>query len=166
MSAHLPGDLLGCFLPEERTIYLDARLTPIERRSVLAHELGHVRHGHPRTGRRSAQDVASEERQADRFAAFLLVDPEAYARLERIDPDPATIADELGVTRDIVDTFRTQCVTRLADASYAFPRMGRGQWSYRSAPFDPSDPTWRAEPEEPPDGSDAPDRPLPRRSPR
>lgn len=119
----LPGDLLGCFLPHERRIYLDARLTPAEQRSVLAHELGHVHFGHPGPDPRSPREIAREERRADRFAAELLIDPTEYARLERVSTELEYLADELGVTTDLVQVYRRDCLVRLDGMSYARPRL-------------------------------------------
>jgi len=130
VAAPLPEDLLGCFLPRERRIYLDIRLTPIERRSVLAHELGHVHLGHPRAEHPSAQDIEREERQADRFAAELLIDVAEYARLESISDDPEYLADELGVTPDLLEVYRTACLVRL-DAGAVVVRPGRGEVAWR-----------------------------------
>lgn len=122
--AHLDEDL-GCYVPQEQRIYLDLRLTPAQRRSVLAHELGHVHYGH-------CADSPLAERQADIFAARLLIDPEVYARLERVNPDQHHLADELGVTVDIVFTFEAHCLQRVRGITYAHPKMGVGQWVFRS----------------------------------
>ncbi|WP_137843815.1 ImmA/IrrE family metallo-endopeptidase [Microbacterium sp. 2FI] len=124
--AHLDEDL-GCFVPDEQRVYLDLRLTPAQRRSVLAHELGHVHYGHH-------ADSPLAERQADIYAARLLIDPAEYARLERINPDQHHIADELGVTIDVIYTFETNCLTRLRGVTYVHPRMGAAQWAYRAVP--------------------------------
>jgi Zn-dependent peptidase ImmA (M78 family) len=125
-AAHLPGDLLGCYLPDSRRIYIDLRLTPAERRSVLAHELGHAHYGH-------SCDSPSAERQAEAFAARLLIDPDTYAAHERVSHDEHHLADELNVTVELVRAYRAHCLTRLQGVSYARAKMGAGQWAFRGA---------------------------------
>ena len=98
-AAHLDGDLLGFYSHHERRIYFDIRLTPMERVEVVAHELGHAYHGH------SCDDDLSE-RQADRRAALLLVDPEAYRSAERENPHPRHIAESLGLSVHLVKVWR------------------------------------------------------------
>lgn len=112
------------YSPDEDRIYFDARLTPSERRSVVAHELGHAHYGH-------RCDTAVTERQADRYAARLLIDPARYAELERVNPDHHYIAEELGVTVDVVYTYESECLTRVRGITYAHSRLGIGQWAYR-----------------------------------
>lgn len=101
--ARLPEGMLGAWVPSKMRIYIDLGLTFNERRSVIAHELGHVHYGH-------RCDSGPNERQADAFAAQLLIDPKDYAMLERISTDAHYIADELGVTTEIVHDFRRFCL--------------------------------------------------------
>ena len=119
-------DLLGYYLPEHNLIVLRAGMTRAQTRSVLAHELGHAHYGH---------DCSSPtaERQADIYAARLLIDPARYAAIERYNSDQHHLADELGVTVDVVYTFEAHCLTQLRGVTYARPRMGLGQWQYRAA---------------------------------
>ncbi|PZE24648.1 hypothetical protein DEJ02_14765 [Curtobacterium sp. MCLR17_042] len=113
--AHLPGNMIGCYNPLEERVYADLRLTPFERRSVIAHELGHVYYGHTcDLGMASAI-----ERQADAFAASLLIDPIEYARCEMFNADVHAIADDLCVTVDIVKAFRRHILNRISDRTYA-----------------------------------------------
>lgn len=136
-TARLPEGMLGCYLPACSTICLDTGLTPAERRSVLAHELGHVHYGHacsdPPAGVPALRAVAAQERQADAFAARLVIDPAEYARLERIDPDADAIADELGVTVDLIEAYRRHCLTRVRGGVHALPRLRLAQWGHRDA---------------------------------
>lgn len=131
LSSRLPGDLLGCYVPRQRRIYLDSRLTPAERRSVLAHELGHAHHGHPCGDDPPPHVLRSRERQADVFAARLLIDAAEYARAERVDPSADAIADELGVTVELIGVYREHCLQRVGTAVYALPRPGAGQRAHR-----------------------------------
>lgn len=125
-AAHLEGDVLGLYSADEKRIYVDLRLTPAERRSVLAHELGHVYFGH--TG-----DSPANERIADRFAARTLIDPHTYAQLEALGLCTADIADELVVTEGVIYDYRTYCLSRLGEITYQRSHMGRGQWMFRGA---------------------------------
>lgn len=111
-AVHMPEGILGYYSPTEQRIYFDLSLTPRERRSVVAHELGHAYHGHDCSTPRN-------ERQADSYAAELLIDPEAYASAENISHDIAYLADELGVTEDLIRHFRKHCLQRLGRRTYA-----------------------------------------------
>ncbi|MFC7431022.1 MULTISPECIES: ImmA/IrrE family metallo-endopeptidase [unclassified Agrococcus] len=93
-------------------------LTHSEQRSVIAHELGHAYYGHDCTTERA-------EREADRWAADLLVDPEHYALLEREGADLHAIAESLDVTEDVVDAFRAHCLQRLGRRTYGTRIRGR-----------------------------------------
>lgn len=111
--AHFDDDptLLGYYNHEQQAIVLRFGLTPIEMRSVLAHELAHAFYG----------DICSaglNERRASRRAAQLLISPEAYAAAEAIDPAPSAIAEELQVTTDLIDTYQEQCLQRLGKLTY------------------------------------------------
>lgn len=110
-ASHLPDDVRGYYSPHERRIYFDLSLTPNERRATIAHELGHHHHGH---------DCSSpaNERQADVYAATLLIHPDDYAQVARVVEGRAEIADELNVTEDIVEAFERHCIERIGDAVY------------------------------------------------
>ncbi|CAN7263340.1 ImmA/IrrE family metallo-endopeptidase [Microbacterium foliorum] len=123
-AAHLDEDVLGYWSPDEGRIYFDLQLTPDERDTTIAHELGHVHYGH-------RCDTERNERQADTFAASLLIDPRAYAQAEATNPDTHHIAEELGVTVELVEFFETNCLTRLHGVTYAHARHGSRQWAHR-----------------------------------
>lgn len=129
-ACKLPGDMLGCYVPDQQRIYLDTRLTPAEQRTVLAHEIGHAYYGHGCTDGNATD--AAHERRADVYAARLLIDPAEYERLELIHPDPHLIADELGVTVGLVEIYRAHCLTALHGVTYADARDGSGQWAHRA----------------------------------
>lgn len=117
-AAHLPDGILGLYSPEESRVYFDFALTPFERTTTIAHELGHAHFDHH-------CDSERNERQANTFAAELLIDPAEYAMFERISSDATYIADELGVTVDLVQHFREHCLQRLGVRTYSTRPHGR-----------------------------------------
>lgn len=125
--AYLPRDRRGVYDDINARVIYAIDLTPIEQVSVFAHELGHAYYRHTCTADPDA------ERQADIYAARLLIDPEIYADLERLSSDVEWIAEELGVIPELVDVWQRHCLTRLRGITYARPKMGVGQWRYRSA---------------------------------
>lgn len=122
----LPGSTRGLYDNEERRIYLHTRLTAFERRSTLAHELGHAHYGHSCSTKRG-------EHQARAYAARLLIDPAEYARLERVNPDTHWLAEEFSVTPQIIHDYEQFHLTRVRGLTYAHARLGAGQWAYRAA---------------------------------
>lgn len=85
-------------------IVLNQRKPMLTQRVTLAHELGHAWHGHDWT---RAHDRERDERQADAYAARLLISPTDYAFAERIvGCHPGALAKELGVTRRLVELWR------------------------------------------------------------
>lgn len=111
-ATHMPPGVLGYYEPAAARIWFDLSLTPAERHSVIAHEIGHHHYGHTCDGSRA-------EREADFFAASLLVDPEEYARLERISTDVNFLADEFGVTVQVIRDFQRYCLKRIGDRVYS-----------------------------------------------
>jgi|GEM_PF-1005314 len=120
--ARLPPDWLGAYDDAGRRILLARGLTPVEQRCVLAHELGHALHGH-------AGGSAADERAAERFAARVLIDPVALRAASAWARDDHELADELGVTVDVVRDYRAlpgsaACVSARGSAP-ARPRAAR-----------------------------------------
>lgn len=97
--AHLDEDLLGFYDHDASEIVVGLSLTMPELKEVLAHELGHALHCHDCSNRKN-------ERQADRYAAKLLVNSSDYAAAERIADHPALIANELGLTEKVVRDYQ------------------------------------------------------------
>lgn len=120
--AHLPAPYRGFYDHANARVIYDFNLTPIERRTVVAHELGHVFYGHTTYGVRAQEDAA------DLYAARLLIDPSEYARLEAILPCSESIADELDVEVKLVRAFQ-RSLTRLDGVTYA--KSARGQFRLR-----------------------------------
>ncbi|WP_347754504.1 ImmA/IrrE family metallo-endopeptidase [Agrococcus sp. ProA11] len=96
--APLPTGWLGAYDHTAARIMLAPGLTPVEQRSVLAHELGHAL-------RMDSGESAPAERAAERFAALLLVDPAALRSASAWARDEDELAEELGVTVDIVRSY-------------------------------------------------------------
>lgn len=110
--AHLPPPYRGYYDAEEKAVVYDFALPPRERRYVLAHELGHAFFDH------RCRDDAAAEAAADRYAARVLVDPQAYARAASANPDPHAIADELDVPVEMVRRWEETALRRLGSATY------------------------------------------------
>lgn len=124
-AARLEPGVLGEWYEDEREIYFDLRLSPTEQVCVIAHELGHAHHGH------ACEDDQRAEDQADEHAARLLVDPAEYARVERLGLNQHDIAEELGVTVEVLNVFMQRCLVKLRGVTYTQSRMGTGQWLHR-----------------------------------
>ena len=117
--AHLPEPYRGFYDSARRIVVYGFDLTPVEKVSVLAHELGHAFYDHQCYG-----DSAAEE-AADRYAARLLIDPLEYASAESIDASPDAIADELGVLPKLVLAYQQSALTVLRGVTYARGLGGR-----------------------------------------
>lgn len=129
----IEGDpaLLGYFSPKFNVIVVRLGMTYAQSRWVLGHECGHAYYGHVCTGPASRSKA---ERQANAYAARLLIDPDEYARLEAINSDQHWLADEFRVHVDGIRAFEEHCLTRLRGVTYARARMGVGQWMHRGVP--------------------------------
>jgi len=128
--AHLDDDphLLGYYSPTHRAIVIRIGMTRAQTRWVLAHEAGHAHYDHHCRGFNSRH-----ERQANAYAARLLIDPEEYARLERINPDQFWLAEEFGVSVDCIRAYEEHCLTQMRGVTYTRSRMGVGQWMHRAS---------------------------------
>jgi Zn-dependent peptidase ImmA (M78 family) len=124
-AARLEHGVLGEWYEDEREIYYDLRMAPDETICTIAHELGHAHYGHP------CEDDQRIEDQADEYAARLLIDPAIYARLEREGVHQHDIAEELGVTVDLLNIFMQRCLVKLRGVTYARAKMGAGMYAHR-----------------------------------
>ncbi|HEU5223477.1 MAG TPA: ImmA/IrrE family metallo-endopeptidase [Candidatus Lumbricidophila sp.] len=127
-AAHLPKPWRGFYDADKRMVVYHIELTPVERRSVLAHELGHAFYDHRCSG------DSGQEHAADLYAARLLIDPAEYARLEAMEySSPWSIADELQLEVELVELFQRHALAKIHGATYAWPRLGSrqhaGRWS-------------------------------------
>lgn len=100
-----PGVPAAYYDHHARTIYTRREQTVESYRTALAHELGHAYYGHHPPASRA--EHSRQEAQADRYAANLLISPTEYALAERLyGPHPGAIADELEVTRHLVEVWQ------------------------------------------------------------
>ncbi|MCK7676204.1 ImmA/IrrE family metallo-endopeptidase [Corynebacterium pygosceleis] len=105
VSEHNGGAEVGRWYPARRVITIRRGLHPVEQLCTLAHELGHAYLEHqPGVG---GWFDARQEREADEYAARMLIAPAEYALAETMyGPDARAIAAELGVTPHLVETWR------------------------------------------------------------
>lgn len=81
-------------------VVLNPRKSETTQRITLAHEIGHWHHGHDWS---RTHDVERDERQADLYAARLLIDQHALEQAASLHSGhPGAIARELGVTTRLV----------------------------------------------------------------
>lgn len=98
----LSSNLKGGYDATNNRILISDRLTPVQRRCVLAHEISHARH----------HDVgckcdSATERRADMEAARMLVNQLEYQSAEIIfDGDEYAIARELNVMPWIIQAYK------------------------------------------------------------
>jgi len=129
--AHIDDDphLLGYYAPDRSIVVVRLGMIRLQTDWVLAHELGHAKYGHRCLG--TYADTAAE-RQANAYAAALLIDPTTYAQLERVDPDQHWLAEELDVHVDAIFAYERHHLTALTGITYTRPRLGLGQWIHRA----------------------------------
>ncbi|WP_187974068.1 ImmA/IrrE family metallo-endopeptidase [Corynebacterium poyangense] len=100
------GRASGYYHHHEGVISLREGLTDPMLRCTLAHEIAHAIRGDNPCDTEWAN--RRMERAADLLAASLLISVEDYAQAEILHgPTPAAIAQELGVTRHILETWQT-----------------------------------------------------------
>ena len=96
------GGLQGAYLPQQGVILLDHRLSGVQRRCVLAHEISHARHMD--AGCRVDKWV---ERRANIEASAMLIRPMEYAMAEAIyEGNVMGIARELNVVPWVIAAYR------------------------------------------------------------
>ena len=98
----LEDDLLGCWAPDTRTIYLQPDLDQATRRSTLTHELIHaVRGDEPCI---TTELELRQEAQVEAAAAVLLIPLDDLTSALRWCRDEVELAEELWVDEQIVRT--------------------------------------------------------------
>lgn len=97
----LPHNIHGLWTGAK--VLLDPRLSTLQVRSDLTHELVHVELDEPYLHKSYAARV---ENRCDKVAAARLIDYSEYASLARIYPDNLPLlAVELGVTQEMLETY-------------------------------------------------------------
>ena len=84
--------------PKYRTIVVCSEIREVHQRNALAHGIAHWELGHP-------DDRPKYEHQADRYAAMYLIHPGELRAACRWTDDPALIAQELLVTRRLLEAY-------------------------------------------------------------
>ncbi len=103
-SANLPKGTNGLYRDTDQRILLELNMTYRQKRCALAHELMHWRRGDQTC---STRESCRQERRARRDTAIALIDPVDYATAENVcDGDPSAIAEELEVTKQVLEDFR------------------------------------------------------------
>ncbi|MGO3884707.1 MAG: ImmA/IrrE family metallo-endopeptidase [Mycetocola sp.] len=86
------------WLPDHNTLVVSSRIRATHQRAALAHGIGHAALAH-------IDARPKHEKQADRFAARNLIDPEELADLFKWCPDEARVATELGITTRLLRAY-------------------------------------------------------------
>jgi Zn-dependent peptidase ImmA (M78 family) len=124
MGLHVKFTNLGRRAGEVRRsglVLINERKSAIAQKVALAHEMGHWHHKHDWS---AAHDVPHDERQADAYAAHLLISPAEYVLAEQLyDGHAGAIARELDVTAPIVHAWR-DLLRRVPPVAYSTP------WGY------------------------------------
>lgn len=81
----------GLWAPDHNVILIHSKLRYVYQRTVLTHEIGHAVYGH-------MDDRPKHEKQADKFAAYHLIDPDELADLLDVEPNEQELIAALGVT--------------------------------------------------------------------
>lgn len=104
ITTHTGGEK-GRWYSNTRTISIRRDLGWVNARCTLAHELGHAICGHDSKAEGWLKN--RQEREADIFAANVLIDPSEYKSAELLyGPHPGAIAHELGVTNHLVTVWQ------------------------------------------------------------
>ncbi|MYV26341.1 ImmA/IrrE family metallo-endopeptidase [Rhodococcus sp. DSM 6344] len=106
LEGNLPAGERGRWYPGPRIIILQADMPTDWTIAALSHELGHATHNHDMSTT-DARIHSRQEREADEYAARLLIDPIAFEETERLySSDTATLAHHLCVTPQLVRVWR------------------------------------------------------------
>jgi Zn-dependent peptidase ImmA (M78 family) len=105
MEADLPRGEEGRYYESHQCIVLNAGMSTSKMISAFAHELGHATLRHGQT--LDARVHQRQERQADEYAARLLIDSAEFEETERLySSDTDTLAYHLGVTPKLIRVWR------------------------------------------------------------
>ena len=105
IAEHTGGEK-GRWHRARRVVSLRRDLGPVNRRCTLAHELGHAALDHEVRGDLPRWIVVRQDKDADEWAARLLISEVEYAVAESIHPAPSAIARELEVTLHLLEVWQ------------------------------------------------------------
>lgn len=98
--------LRGFYIKEVQIIVVSSLLNTTQKRTTLAHELGHAHYGDEAVLDEPLREW--QERRADEWAAQFLIDPHQYAAAEEMHgPHPGAIAQQLNVTRELAEVWQS-----------------------------------------------------------
>ncbi|NKW16884.1 ImmA/IrrE family metallo-endopeptidase [Rhodococcus hoagii] len=101
VEGDIPSHESARYYHSHRVIVLRSGMSAVDTHTALGHELGHAHHGHSCS--QDAGTCRKQERQADEYAAQLLITPVEYREAERIYGHHVSgLALHLGVTPRIV----------------------------------------------------------------
>lgn len=104
ITAHTNGEK-GRWYRNTSTISIRKGMHPTQTLCTLAHELGHAHHQH--TPSTNAWTHERQEREADRWAAALLIGEDAFINAERdCGGHEGAMAEELGVTIHLIRAWK------------------------------------------------------------
>lgn len=104
------GGVKGYYNHTTHTISTRRGMSIQQYRSTLAHELGHAHYRDHPTGHGHYDQ--KQEARADRYAARLLIDPQAFDTAYRwCQGDHRELADELEVTQHLLAVYMRQALT-------------------------------------------------------
>jgi len=105
VEGDIPGNESARYYHSHRCIVLRAGMPYVESLCALGHELGHAHYGH--VCRPELDARARQERQADEYAAELLITAADYRSAEKLwGPHDGAIGHHLDVTPRIVRAWR------------------------------------------------------------
>lgn len=103
-SEDMDSDTAGIYCEETQSILIDRRMTYRQKRCALAHELVHWEHGDQAC---TPMLKTKAECRTRRETAMRLIRPAEYASAEALyEGHAAGMADELEVTRQVLDDYR------------------------------------------------------------
>jgi len=87
-------------------ILINSNKSALTQRAALAHELGHAHYGHNKLG--APHSSPKDELQANRFAASLLIDEEAYQVATMSFCEVREVARELDVPMKLLELWQRE----------------------------------------------------------
>lgn len=103
LQENLGDNESGLVIHEAKAIGLNARHAITRRRFTIAHEIGHIRMGHPQLACQPVNtDIGIFETEANAFAGEFLVPLDSLKVMIKTCRDPADLSKRYGVSRDMM----------------------------------------------------------------